>query len=339
MLDLLVNEEEAMIAASVRDYFSSEFPVERLRPNTKPLDVSSIRRGMYELGWFSIGLPEAAGGAGLGLVEEMLVQRECGRFLASPSELAVVLAAHCAFHAGDLELAGQLVSGQTRVALAFAAVGDGSGKAISAQVLDWDDGDLLLFWNEQGMGLFGASALSSLEPDSCIDESVGMHSMMLDLAKSLHWVEAAKVPLHRTAEVLLAARMVGLAEHACDLTVEYARMREQFKQPIGAFQAVKHRCADMGVRWRLAWYQTSHAALTVQADASDADLNAASAKLVAAQAAHENGRAAIQMHGGIGFQAECDVHWFMKRAHLYDQIGGAVRVQARRIVSEAVSNA
>ena len=339
MLDLLVNEEEAMIAASVRDYLSSEFPVERLRPNAKALDAARIRRGMYELGWFSIGLPEAAGGAGLGLVEEMLVQRECGRYLASPSELAVVLAAHCAFHAGNPELVGALVSGQTGVALAFPAVQDGAAKRVAAQVLDWNDGDLLLFWNEQGMGLFDASATNGFELDSCIDESVRMHALMLDLGKPLLWVDAAKAPLHRIAAVLLAARMVGLAEHACDLTVEYARMREQFKQPIGAFQAVKHRCADMGVRWRLAWYQTNLAALTVQAGASDADLNAASAKLVAAQAAHENGRAAIQMHGGIGFQAECDVHWFMKRAHLYDQIGGAVRVQARRIVAQALSAA
>jgi alkylation response protein AidB-like acyl-CoA dehydrogenase len=90
----------------------------------------------------------------------------------------------------------------------------------------------------------------------------------------------------------------------------------------------------MGVRWRLAWNLTCLAALKVEAGAPDAALQAASAKLVAATAAHENGRGAIQVHGGIGFQSECDVHWFMKRAHVFDQLGGPIPAQARRIARE-----
>ena len=82
--------------------------------------------------------------------------------------------------------------------------------------------------------------------------------------------------------MLLAASLVGLAGHACDLAVDYAKIREQFGKPIGTFQAIRHRCADMGVRQRLSWYQTSLACLKLEAGAPDAPLQIASAMLLAA---------------------------------------------------------
>jgi alkylation response protein AidB-like acyl-CoA dehydrogenase len=330
MWNLLLNEDERMIADSVREYLARELPLERLRPKAKPVDMAQVRREMVDLGWLSVGLPEEAGGSGLGLVEEMLIQRECGRYLVSPQALATVLAAHTAAAAGDMELAGKLGSGQAWAALTVLA---GEGDARPAYALDWRPGDLLLAWTEAGMGVFDAEAFGDVVTDECLDDSVTLHRGHLAFSKPLAWVPAEQAPLPQRAKVLLSAAMVGLAEHACELAVEYAKVRHQFGKPIGSFQAVKHRCADAGVRWRLAWYQTNLACLKVQAQAGDAALQAASAKLVSANAAHENGRAAIQVHGGIGFQSECDVHWFMKRAHLYDQAGGAVAQQARLVAS------
>jgi alkylation response protein AidB-like acyl-CoA dehydrogenase len=332
MWNLLVTEDEALIARSVREYLSSEFPIERLRPKAAALDTVRVLRGMYELGWFGVGLPEEAAGAGLGLVEEMLVQRECGRFLVSPTELGTVLAARVALHANNIGLAREFASGYLRAALALPLSSDIRRGSVAVSVFDWSEGDWVVCWNDGGMGLLEPAAGSSLSFDQCIDESVRLHSGAVDFSLARHWVAAGTAPLGLRAQVLLAAALVGVAEHACDLTVEYAKVRKQFGQPIGAFQAVKHRCADMGVRWRMAWYQTCRAALEVQAGAAGAALSVAAAKLLAARAAHENGRAAIQLHGGIGFQSECDAHWFMKRAHVYDQLGGAMRAQARRVV-------
>jgi alkylation response protein AidB-like acyl-CoA dehydrogenase len=161
-----------------------------------------------------------------------------------------------------------------------------------------------------------------------------MHAGLLDISRPQHWVPAGRMPLALRAEVLLAAALAGLAEHACDLTVDYVKIRQQFGKRIGSFQAVKHRCADMTVAWRASWCQTSLASLKVEAGMQDATFHAAVAKLTAARAAHDNGRAAIQMHGGIGFQSECDVHWFMKRAHLYDQVGGSMTCLARRVIAQ-----
>jgi alkylation response protein AidB-like acyl-CoA dehydrogenase len=333
MWDLLLNDEESMIVESVRQYLAHELPIERLRPKAPPRDLAKVRADMVALGWLGIGLPESVGGSGLGLVAESLVQRECGRFLVSPSMLATVLAAHVAHHAGDVALAGELVAGKTSVALGVLS-GNSNAAAADAYVIDWKAGDPLLVWNDEGMGLFDAEAFTQAQPDECLDDSVEMHAGVLALDRPRHWIGAGQAPLALRAQVLLAAGMAGLAEHACELTVDYAKVREQFGKVIGSFQAVKHRCADMAVRARLAWYQTALACLKIEAAAGDAALQAAAAKLVAAQAAHENGRAAIQVHGGIGFQSECDVHWFMKRAHLYDQAGGGMLIQARRVVAE-----
>ena len=334
MLDLLLDEDEGMIAQTVRDYLARELPIDRLRPKAAPYDLAHARAEMFELGWFRIGLPESVGGAGLGLVEEMLIQRECGRYLVGPWAPAAVLGAHVAYHAGDPALASKLGSGETSVALAVPSSADGNATQIPTYAFDWNDGTLLLVCNDDGIGLFDAGTFTEVRPDQCLDESVAMHAGVLSALQPRCWISSKQAPLTSRAAVLFAAALVGLAEHACDLTVDYVKVRQQFGKPIGSFQAVKHRCADMALRARLGWYQTNLACLKLEAEASDAVFQSAAAKLVAAQAAHENGRAAIQMHGGIGFQAECDAHWFMKRAHLYDQAGGCVQKQAQRVLAQ-----
>lgn len=334
MWDLLLNDEQAMIAESVREYLARELPLERLRPNAAPRNIERMRDGMADLGCLGLGLPRNMGGAGLGLVEEMLVQREFARHLVSPSVLATVLGAHVALHGGDTALTLALATGRTWAALAIMPRAESVNDRKLVYAFDWNAGDPLLVCSEEGMGLFDAAAFSRIRPDACLDDSVTMQAGFLRQDPAPLWSGASKSPLAMRAAVLLAASLIGLAEQACELTVEYAKIRQQFGQPIGSFQAVKHRCADMGLRARLGWFQTQLACLKVQANACDAALQSAAAKLSAARAAHENGRAAIQMHGALGFQAECDVHWFMKRAHLYDQAGGCMQVQAQRVIAE-----
>jgi alkylation response protein AidB-like acyl-CoA dehydrogenase len=332
MWDLLVDDRERMIADSVRTYLAKGLPIARLRTEAARSDMLQVSQ-MAELGWFGVGLPEDVGGSGLGLIEEMLVQRECGRYLISPSVLATVLAAHVAFHAGDTALSAAFVEGRKSASLGIPAASPSNDPGL-AYAFDWNGSDPLLLWNEDGMGLFDPSGFGEAQVEECLDESLTMHAGLLSLRRPVHWINAKQQSLVLRAQVLLAASLVGVAEQTCDLTVEYVKVREQFGKPIGAFQAVKHRCADMAVRWRLAWYQTSLACLKVQANARDAPLQSAAAKLTAAHAAHENARAAIQMHGGMGYQSECDVHRFMKRCHIYEQAGGNMQVQARRVAAE-----
>lgn len=334
MWNLLLSDDQVMIADSVREFLSRELPIERLRPNARPRDLENVRQGMVDLGWFGVGIPESVGGTGMGLVEETLIQRECGRYLVSPGTLATVMGAHVACHTSRSSLVSELISGAKSASLAILEKPDWKDNPVPAMALDWNGSDFLLAWNEKGMGLFGSEAFTHVNTAECLDESVTLHVGQLDLHKPVCWVDTSEKPLTLRAQILLAARLVGMAEQACDLAVEYAKVREQFGNAIGSFQAIKHRCADMGVRARLSWYQTNLASLKIETGAKDTLLQVASAKLLAAEAASENGRAGIQIHGGIGFQAECDAHWFLKRAHLYDQAGGNMQVQTSRIIAE-----
>lgn len=330
MWDLLLSDEQAMIADAVSQFLAAELPIDRLRPNAALRDAGVAWGVMAELGWFGIGIAERDGGLGLGLVEEMLVQLGCGRHLASPTILATVLASHVARAAGQRSLVEALVSGDRRAALALAARAQ-TGAKYELLVFDWSDGDLLLYWNESGAGLFAPEAFCSPRVDECLDDSLTLHCGSVTLGDALCWVSSDEAPIGLRGEALLAARLVGLAEGASALAAGYAKVREQFGTPIGAFQAIKHRCADMFARAQTSGYLTGLACLKLDVGAADAPLQVAAAKLKAAYAAHENGRGVIQVHGGLGYQTECDAHWFMKRAHIYDQVGGNMQLQAKRV--------
>ncbi len=335
MWDLMLSDEQAMIADAVAQFCAHELPLDRLRPKAKPADAAALWRDMAGLGWFGIGIAEAAGGSGLGPVEEMLVQRTCGRHLASTSILATVVAAHVAQAAGDAVLTRALISGEQRAALAMRAAPGGADR-FEALAFDWGESDLLLAWDETGARLFAASSFAGAQAETGLDNSLTLHRGQLRLADAAHWVPAVQSAIALRANTLLAARLAGLAEGACTLAADYAKMREQFGKPIGAFQAVKHRCADMLLRAEVSSHQVAFACLKLEAGAPDAALQVAAAKLRAANAAHENGRAAIQVHGGLGYHAECDAHWFMKRAHVYDQLGGNMQAQAELVFAADV---
>jgi alkylation response protein AidB-like acyl-CoA dehydrogenase len=131
---------------------------------------------------------------------------------------------------------------------------------------------------------------------------------------------------------LSSALLVGLAQGALDTAREYALEREQFDRPIGSFQAIKHLLADMYVRVELA-RAAAYAAAAIAAGRGDGDplLNAASAKVLAGEAALANGRSAVQVLGGMGFTWEMLPHYFLKRAWVLDQSFGTGSAHAARL--------
>jgi alkylation response protein AidB-like acyl-CoA dehydrogenase len=126
------------------------------------------------------------------------------------------------------------------------------------------------------------------------------------------------IRLRLEGALLTAALQVGLASRMTELAVTYAKQREQFGKPIGSFQAVKHLCADMFVRVELARAALHFAAVALDdPEVGDERRAVAGAKLLADEAALRNGRACIQVHGGMGFTWEVPVHYFIKRAWLH----------------------
>lgn len=316
IVDLEPTEDQQAIAEGIAELLKDCLPVARLREEAA--HGGSAERAQWqqlsELGLFSLGVAEADGGMGLGLAEEVLAACAMGANLLSPSVLAQAVAAHAA----PAGLRPAIASGETRVAFAAAVSPD------EALLIDADDADQVLVLGE------GASIVprSSLDPAAAVaglDETVAF-------ART-----SASYPRDRDAaadriSLLIAAYLVGVASAVTDMAVEYAGTREQFGQPIGGFQAIKHMCADMAVQAAAADAQVRHAAITFGTGSNDRR-EIATARLLASKAAIANAKANIQIHGGMGFTAECDAHLFLKRAHVMASLGSSTRAEERRILT------
>jgi alkylation response protein AidB-like acyl-CoA dehydrogenase len=148
-----------------------------------------------------------------------------------------------------------------------------------------------------------------------------------------YWVDGAGDDIPARANLLTAAMLTGAAEGALHDSVEFVKTRHQFGQPLGAFQAVKHRCADMAARAAAAWCLTVFATLLQQQADPHAAFQIAAAKMIATDAAVRNAAADIQNFGGMGFTGEQNPHLFLKRAHLLDRIGGDLAWTGRQFMT------
>ena len=296
-MDLELTEEQAEIVAAASGV------LERLDLGA-PLGDADWRR-CGELGWFALGVPDALGGVGYGAAEEALLFTELGRRLAPGPFLGTVLAARLAAE-GGLGVAAALLAGEVGVAV---VEGDGPFRAYERR-----PGDLGLRLGRDGAELYAADALSGAR------EVVG-----IDPLTAIEEVEPCSEPLARwdagsgvweRALLLTAALLTGIAESAMAQSIEHVSSREQFGQPVGAFQAVRHRCADMAIRAEAARSLTRFASLSVDDGAPDLRFQVLSAVTIAREAALANASANIQNHGAIGFTAEHRAHLYVKRARV-----------------------
>ena len=136
------------------------------------------------------------------------------------------------------------------------------------------------------------------------------------------------------ANVLLAASLAGIALATTEQSVEYGKVRHQFGQPVGGFQAVKHRCADMAARAEVAVSQVYWAALCLDGNSADASAHSLAARVVANQAAVTNSQVNVQNHGGIGFTWEHSAHRYVTRARLWTHLLGGLPGAQRALLAE-----
>jgi hypothetical protein len=336
-IDLQPSDDQEQIVRSVSEFLANELPLERLRPASLALLGEDHRKWgqIGELGYFSLGLEERLGGLGLELVDEVLVFREFGRFLLSPACLAVALGARVAARADRPKLASAILSAETSIALAVPFEHQTRGPALTGMfhLVDDRESDWLMTWNKAGAALIPRAAFAPVETVQCIDWTVSLARARLDEYTPPHWVDTAHDDIAGRANLLTAAMLTGAAEGSLHDSVEFVKARQQFGQPLGAFQAVKHRCADMATRAGAAWCLTLFATLLRQQADPHAPFQVAAAKMIATDAAIRNGAADIQNFGGMGFTGEQNPHLFLKRAHLLDRIGGDLAWTSRQFMT------
>jgi alkylation response protein AidB-like acyl-CoA dehydrogenase len=317
-VDLMPTAEQDEIAATVRAFLADRMPVAGLgrQPMTTEIDPG-VWRECADLGWVGLGINEASGGVGYGLVEEMLLFRELGRGVAGGPFLPGVLAAHVAAGAGATDLARSIVAGDVRVALGTPIGPPLIGSTVTAEVsVAHLDGAELLVVCDGGAAAVVPLDACDVAPIDAVEGTVPTGRGAVRGVPAVAWVDAATSPVLDRALVLGAAMATGLAAAVLAVTVTHAGNRVQFGKPIGVNQAIKHWCADMAVHAEGAFAQVCYAAVAVRDALPGAGLEAAIAKYFADEAARLNSEGAVQIHGALGYTSEAVPYRYVHRAHL-----------------------
>ena len=301
-------------------------PAETLFPVSRLHSDKAAENGRWasvvEMGWLAIGLPEESGGVGLTLIEEALASQMFGRHLLSSNYPATLLAADASLSAGHHDLGARLLDGSQRAALSARTKSDGAIVAFDAR-----PGDLLVVINDAGIDVFESGEITLHD-----DVHWGCEVGFAQVADPLFSV--ASPDLVAKARLLIAGMLAGIASECSERAVEYAKVREQFGQPIGAFQAIKHHCANMAIAAHAASELVNFAALSLVEQVPDSGHLPAAALNLALRAARDNAGLNIQIHGGMGFSDECDAHLFLKAARILDAaVGGVDRTRQALIAA------
>ena len=353
-MNFAFSEEQEQLREAVRRFMEAKSPsseVRRLMETTEGYDEAVWKQMAQELGLQSLHIPEAHGGQGFTFVELGIVLEEMGRvLLCAPYFSTVVLAADAIMNAGTVAQQGELLpgiaSGETIAALAFTepngrwdasgitmeASGSGDSYQLSGTkmfVIDGHTANTIITVarlagtsGEDGISFFAvdgdASGLTRT-PLATMDQT--RKQARLDFsdvaARPLGEPGAGWAALSKTldqAAVGLSNEMVGGAQKVLEMAVEYAKVRVQFGRPIGSFQAIKHKCADMLLEVESAKSAAYYAAWAAAEDNEELPVVASLAKAYCSDAYFHAAAENIQIHGGIGFTWEHDAHLYFKRA-------------------------
>jgi alkylation response protein AidB-like acyl-CoA dehydrogenase len=335
---LILTEEEQALADSVRKFVADRSPLTSLRhliSASEPYDADVWKQMTAQLGLAGLTIPEEYGGAGAGVSALSVVLTELGAGLVASPLLASVLAAEVLLRLADdaakTELLPRIAAGELIATLALAsdagghvtASGSAAGCTLSGSVspvLNGAEAGVLLVPAEtEGRTAVylvdGAAAGLTRTRLTAVDHSRSLARIVLDKTPGRLLAgdgAAALGAASDLANLALASESAGAMKACLDMTSAYARIRVAFGQPIGAFQAVKHRLADMEKSWEL-----GNAALRDAARAGDAapdrfSVAASVARVLLAVAYAEAAVDTVQLHGGIGFTWEHDAHLYYK---------------------------
>jgi alkylation response protein AidB-like acyl-CoA dehydrogenase len=353
-MDLGFSKEQEMLRESAHSLLEKECPstvVRKLMDDETGYSPEFWKK-MAELGWLGLIVPESYGGAGLNYIDLVVVLEEMGKVvLPSPFLWTVLFGEAVARAGGDAikqKLLPKIAAGELIGTLAYlepsgnwdlAAVEmpakkSGQGFVLDGTKLYVNDGHVadyfLVAARTSGTGLDGitmfaidraragitVNRLKTMDQTRKLAEVVfkdvkaGADDVVGEVGKG---AKALSEVIDR-GKVALSAEMVGGAQKVLDMAVDYAKVREQFGRPIGSFQAIQHKCANMLIDVENARSVAYYAAWAVSNEVPDAPLAAATAKAAASDSYRRVAGEGIQVHGGIGFTWEHDMHLYFKRA-------------------------
>jgi len=322
------NDEQSEIKSTAKSFAESRFKPDAVRAQAEKGGFDEdVWKQLCDLGWPGIAISEEYGGQGLGMVELVILAEELG-YACAPSPF---LSNACAGLA--LEWAGS--DEQKSAHLEGIASGEARGAVGSPELFIEAEGAATpIVFDGEGARILDPSSVT-FEKLDLIDDTRSYSTPSSSEGEAL---EGDLGPAVYRSLVAVAAELTGVAQRAMDMAVEYAKERHQFDRPIGAYQAVSHTCAQMLYDVEEARSLTYYAAWAADAEPESLPLAAAMAKARAGDAAWSVTKASIQVHGGIGFTWEHDLHFLLKRARAGAELFGTAG-QHRDKVAELVGMA
>jgi alkylation response protein AidB-like acyl-CoA dehydrogenase len=335
-MDFDLSDDQREIKRTARDVLAARSPWEAVRRAAEGGAYDpALWTELSELGWPGIAVAEEHGGQGLGAVELAVLLEELGYACAATPFLSTAAAAGAIQAEGTPEqqrrwLPG-LASGELTAGVGTRALAADAADAAVLVLLDGDRAELV------------AREDADVEPVETVDPT-RRYARVADASGRGEPLGDGGATVQRL-HAAIAAEVVGVSQRALDMTVEYVKDRKQFGVPVGAFQAVSHRCAQMLLHTETARSTAYFAAWAADADAGRLPEAAALAGAAAAEGGREVTASAIQAHGGIGFTWEADVHWLYKRAQLDAALLGGpgrhraalARIGAQRLAQPAAA--
>jgi alkylation response protein AidB-like acyl-CoA dehydrogenase len=357
-----LNDDQVSLRDTAREFFAGECSPATMRRLSEggTTHDAALWAKLTEQGYTGIIFDESCGGVGLGIVELALLMEEAGRvLLPGPLFSTVALAGAVIEACGSDEQKRRLLTpicrGEARATLACLessaswdpaalAMSGAGGRLVGDKLFVTDaasatffvvvarDGVYIVDPNSAGVNIAPMAGMDHTRPLSAVSF---VHTAAEPLANPGGLARGLAV-----ATTALVAEMVGGMQRTLDITVEYAKTRKQFGKAIGGFQAVQHMCADMYLETESARSAAYYAAWALQERAPDAATAVAIAKLYASDVARNVGNRGIQVHGGMGFTWENDLHLYYRRAKASEtMLGDATfhRERLARLVIEASS--
>lgn len=364
------SEDQKMIQDQARSFLAEHSPLSRVRDVLERDSLADERydqelwKGVLELGWAGVAIPESFGGLGMGYLELCVIAEEMGRSLAAvPFSSSVYLAAEAILLAGSTAQKQQwlpkIASGEVIASVAFAENQNGmtiSEPTVSVSttgllsgsklpVCDGAVADLLLVSAVDNHGKAGWYLVSAeangltKKPLNCIDPSRSMAALTFENTPAEpvgadQNADALQAGLMDRAAVLFAFEQVGGAQACLDMAREYTTQRYAFGRPIGSFQALKHKMADMFVAIELARSNAYYGAWALSSAADSLAEAAAVARISATDAYYECSKENMQAHGGMGYTWELDCHLYYRRAQYLASLLGSQAYWKDRLIEE-----
>jgi alkylation response protein AidB-like acyl-CoA dehydrogenase len=324
-------DDQQAIKRTARDFLADRLKPEKRR---ELAEAGSYDDGLWgevaELGWPGIFIEEDHGGQGLGVVELVILQEELGYALMPSPFFSNAAAGFLIQQAGSDEqkerwLPG-IASGEARGTVGVVTNGEAPlvPDADSAAVIVLVDGESASVVEAGSADIEQRDTIDSTRRFSRVGANGGGEQLGGDVQAGLD-----------RAEIALAAELVGVGQWALETAVAYAKERKQFDRPIGAYQAVAHRCAQMMLEVESSRSAVYYAGWTADHEPESTALAASMAKAYAADAGWRVTASSLQVHGGIGFTWEHDLHFFLKRARTDGHLLGSARSHRDRVAELA----